>query len=1108
MSSPRTAKSTWGSNNEGVLRASASLPHPRSSASSIASVEPASVATSLKDIARKMRFSTIAPVSHQDPGLHEFGWNEYHPSDNAVYYVHPIRRVTADIDLRDKGNLKFINEYLESRTEATDATPGTELWLIQDGEPNGIFASRLPLVRLLVDHRHRIVVVDRSASDGSASLKPDKTVVEDNFLSEIDIESRYWSFVEAHYTHTMLPQRVKREAMDVLTWIWIVLVILYYHWQLRGANKLSILKGIWLKFVVEESTAHPFRAGWIRYDLPDYTVYYVLPTRRMVVDIDLRDKGNFEFISEYLESHADTTDAPPGSELWLIQDGEPNDRSASRLPLRLLVNHRQRTVVVDWSASDDRASLKTDKTVVEDNFLSEVDIESRYWSFVEAHYAHTTLPQNVRTEAMDVLTWIWIDWILPSNHSIPAPFSREECEELMQILRSTRHTILPAAWRQQVIHPKKHLAEEKELPAHFRAGWITYDLPDCTVYHVHPTHRMVVDIDLWDKGNLEFISEYLKSHADTKVAPPGSELWLIQDSEPNDRSASRLPLTPLLVNHRQCTVVVDWSASDGRASLKPDKTAVEDYFLSEVDIESRYWSFVEAHYAHIALPQEVRAEAMDVLSGIWTAPFSREDCEELLQILRLIDESRRDVMMTMGNKIVARIYLRIAAWRQKYVRGEKLLTEAEDLITRLTHIFATKEDYRRLLSCRGTSAQKLLNMFQQLLDLMDNQPTQIHRNLIAAAQRLAGASGLYPTCYELDSMTDTGVYQCSGGFADVYKADIQGQAVCLKTVRLNSRTDPGHFLKARLLLLPLRINLDVFQVFSKEAILWGQLHHPNILPFYGIFRLNGRLSFVAPWMENGDVSKYLMHNNSSNRVLLSLDVAQGLQFLHENDIVHGDLKAVGAESPVIQEYILSSLQANILVNGFGRACLADLGLSSISDKEILAWTSNSSVGSKGGTVRWQAPELLHPEGDEEIHNTKASDIYAWASVTYEIFTGEMPYAHITRDATIIYKVLSGERPQRPPDASPSWSVWGLKESIWKLMETCWDSDPAQRPNASVIIESIQATLPKDLRDAHAEINSGSLSPGQFRKMACRDADLSVRELSVKMLESILANEQS
>jgi hypothetical protein len=34
-------------------------------------------------------------------------------------------------------------------------------------------------------------------------------------------------------------------------------------------------------------------------------------------------------------------------------------------------------------------------------------MEYRYWSFIEAHPAHNSLPVNAKIEAMDVLTWAW-----------------------------------------------------------------------------------------------------------------------------------------------------------------------------------------------------------------------------------------------------------------------------------------------------------------------------------------------------------------------------------------------------------------------------------------------------------------------------------------------------------------------------------------------------------------------------------------------------------------------------------------------------------------------------------------------------------------------------
>jgi hypothetical protein len=62
-------------------------------------------------------------------------------------------------------------------------------------------------------------------------------------------------------------------------------------------------------------------------------------------------------------------------------------------------------------------------------------MEYRYWTFVEAHPAHVSLPHNARVEATDVLTWSYIDRLLPTHGPIPPPFTQEECQELMTMLR-------------------------------------------------------------------------------------------------------------------------------------------------------------------------------------------------------------------------------------------------------------------------------------------------------------------------------------------------------------------------------------------------------------------------------------------------------------------------------------------------------------------------------------------------------------------------------------------------------------------------------------------------------------------------------------------------
>ncbi|KAJ7738434.1 kinase-like domain-containing protein, partial [Mycena olivaceomarginata] len=152
-------------------------------------------------------------------------------------------------------------------------------------------------------------------------------------------------------------------------------------------------------------------------------------------------------------------------------------------------------------------------------------------------------------------------------------------------------------------------------------------------------------------------------------------------------------------------------------------------------------------------------------------------------------------------------------------------------------------------------------------------------------------------------------------------------------------------------------------------------------------------------------------------------VATGLEYLHRKHIVHGDLKG--------------QLQSNILVTPSGRACIADFGLASIADASSFNLTL-SSQSNRGGTLRYQAPELF----SDQHSNHFGSDVYAFACVGYEILTGKVPFFEISADGAIILKVMQGVRPSRLPIISPV--------ELWLLLDDCWSQDPKGRPAMTAI----------------------------------------------------------
>ncbi|KAG6887626.1 hypothetical protein C0995_013956 [Termitomyces sp. Mi166 len=369
------------------------------------------------------------------------------------------------------------------------------------------------------------------------------------------------------------------------------------------------------------------------------------------------------------------------------------------------------------------------------------------------------------------------------------------------------------------------------------------------------------------------------------------------------------------------------------------------------------------------------------------------------------------------------------------------------LVIRLHRVLNNSQMYRQLLRYKGLNAQALLDFFQSLLDI-----PELDRRF---------------RCYELKGvqLSETGPVT-AGGFADIYKGGFEGQVVCLKVIRVYQDSQLDHVLKQ----------------FSKEVILWGQLSHAHVLPMYGLYRLKGRLCFVAPWMENGDITVYLQKNPKADRPFLSADVAEGLSYLHKNNIVHGDLKG-----------------PNVLIDATGRARLSDFGISNVSDANIMVWTSQSS-SSRGGSVRWQGPELVNIENEEIPENTLMSDVYALGCVFYEIFTGNVPFHTVSRDFTVILHLQRGDRPARPTEWDSAWREWGLTENIWTLIEDCWKENPVERLTAEQVLQRLASS--RWQQSEKLELGP-FLSPVHFRRRMSEPLDETPKLALEKLLHDII-----
>ena len=149
-----------------------------------------------------------------------------------------------------------------------------------------------------------------------------------------------------------------------------------------------------------------------------------------------------------------------------------------------------------------------------------------------------------------------------------------------------------------------------------------------------------------------------------------------------------------------------------------------------------------------------------------------------------------------------------------------------------------------------------------------------------------------------------------------------------------------------------------------------------------------------------------------------------------------------SQSPTLTEIV----KANILVDGTGRARLADFGLLAIISDTANLGSSGSSV--HGGTFRWMGPELFYPEnfGLKDSRRTRHSDCYALGMVIWEVLSEQVPFPQSDVFAVVV-KVSRGERPGRPQGEEGVW----FTDGIWRMLERCWTAKRDDRPRIEDVL---------------------------------------------------------
>ncbi|KAG8708457.1 hypothetical protein FRC09_001255 [Ceratobasidium sp. 395] len=178
-------------------------------------------------------------------------------------------------------------------------------------------------------------------------------------------------------------------------------------------------------------------------------------------------------------------------------------------------------------------------------------------------------------------------------------------------------------------------------------------------------------------------------------------------------------------------------------------------------------------------------------------------------------------------------------------------------------------------------------------------------------------------------------------------------------------------------------------------------------------------------MENGTLLQHIQANPTEDRRKLCADISAGVVYLHQNEIIHGDIKS-----------------ANVLVSGRGVAKLADFGCTELKTSTLLFTATASSPGI---SIRWAAPEILNGH----TARSKEADVYALGMTFLEVVTGMVPFSDIKTDVAVCTAVVTKRKIPERPEQMHSFEGKGA-DRLWELMVCLWDRNPAYRPDSTAV----------------------------------------------------------